>query len=69
VTVSVACSFAVHDLVSFLASGFIDGVPPTLFNDYPKLKEHHASIAGLPGVAKYYADVTEGLKLAYKQLP
>ena len=47
----------------------MDGVPPSLLDDYPKLKEHHASIAGLPGVAKFYADVNDGMRLAYKQLP
>jgi hypothetical protein len=56
-------------MMSFLASGFLDGVPPTLFNDYPKLKEHHASISNLPGVAKFYANVNDGMRLAYKQLP
>ena len=48
-----------------MVGGSMDGVPPTLLDDYPELKELHNRVASLPPIAKMYEDVTEGLRLAY----
>lgn len=62
--------FVVHCMLSMLACGFIDHLPKDLISaNYPSLKEFHARVAGLPGVQAFYKDVTEGMRLAYKELP
>ena len=52
-----------------LISGFFDGVPKTLLDEYPSLKTHHNRIASLPQIAARYQDVAEGLRVTYKPLP
>jgi hypothetical protein len=44
----------------------IAGVPTTILDDFPVLKDYRNNIAKLDFVAKYYADVTEGPRATYK---
>ena len=60
------CSIFAFKQLSGMVGGSMDGVPPTLLDDYPELKELHNRVASLPPIAKMYEDVTEGLRLAYK---
>uniref|UniRef100_A0A7S3R840 GST C-terminal domain-containing protein n=1 Tax=Dunaliella tertiolecta TaxID=3047 RepID=A0A7S3R840_DUNTE len=55
--------------LSFMVSGFFQGVPSDLYASYPAVRAFHARIASLPEVAEAYKDVTEGPRATYKALP
>lgn len=59
---------AVFSTLSMLVSGFLDGVPKSMLDDYPILKTHHNRIAALPKIAEHYQNA-EGLRVSYKPLP
>ena len=44
----------------------IAGVPTTILDEFPVLKEYRNNIAKIDFVASYYADVTEGPRATYK---
>ena len=58
---AVGDSLTMADLRSFcefssMISGWYDGIPATLLNNYSNIQKHRAKIASLPEVAAYYAD-------------
>lgn len=59
--------FVLFKALSLLVGGTVDGVPSdTILSPFPALKVHHSRVANLPAVAKMYANVKEGPRLAYK---
>uniref|UniRef100_A0A383VC85 Glutathione S-transferase n=1 Tax=Tetradesmus obliquus TaxID=3088 RepID=A0A383VC85_TETOB len=47
---------AVFCNLSTLKSGWLDGIPKDVLNDYPVLKDFRNSVAAVPAVAAFYAD-------------
>jgi hypothetical protein len=45
-----------------LVSGWLDGVPLTALDKFPKLNAHRQTIGSLPAVADYYRNETEGIR-------
>ena len=54
-------------MLSNLASGWLEGVPTTLLDEHPKLKEYHNRLAAIPQIAKMY-EKASGFRIAYKPL-
>jgi len=54
-------------MLSLLASGWLDGVPTTLLDDFPDIKAFHNRIAAIPQIAKMYENAT-GDRVSYKPL-
>ena len=54
-------------MLSMLTSGWLEGIPTTLLDDYPTLKEFHNRIAAVPQIAKMYENAS-GIRLSYKPL-
>lgn len=57
---------AVFCSLSNLKSGFLDGIPTTILDDFPALKEHRNRIASLDAISAYYADVDTQPRASYK---
>jgi glutathione S-transferase len=57
---------AVFVALSNMISGFMDGIPVTLLNDYPVIKAYRNKIAAIPAIKAYYENETEGFRLAFK---
>jgi hypothetical protein len=65
----VCCSFKAYDVMCFLISGYMDGVPQDMMEPHPILKEFHARMAALPSIAKFYQEVETGVRVPYKKVP
>jgi glutathione S-transferase len=47
--------FRAHQIVSWLTSGVLDGVPVTSMDAYPLLKALHDAVEALPAIAAFRA--------------
>ncbi|GLC41833.1 hypothetical protein PLESTB_001693600 [Pleodorina starrii] len=52
--------------LSNLVSGFLDGVPTNMMDQYPVLKAFRNKIASLPAIKAYYEKRGEGYRAAFK---
>merc|ERR1719453_1875456 len=54
--------FVLFNATCMLVSGWLDGVPLTALDKFPKLNAHRQTIGSLPAVADYYRNETEGIR-------
>ncbi|GFR53153.1 hypothetical protein Agub_g15873 [Astrephomene gubernaculifera] len=57
---------AVFVWLSNMVCGLLDGVPPTLLDDYPALKSFRNKIASIPEIKAYYEKRGQGARAAFK---
>lgn len=54
--------FALFNQECMLLSGWLDGVPTTALDKFPKLQAHRQKIGKLPKIGKYYEDETDSIR-------
>jgi len=52
--------------LSTLKSGWLDGLPTTLLEEYPVLKNYRNKIASVEGIKKYYEENSEGMRKSFQ---
>jgi len=67
--------FTIADLTYFcflnsIRSGFIDGLKPELFDQYPKINEHKEMVAKIPAIKEYYetTDKSNPMKVPFYEV-